>query len=253
MKPSALMWHKALQEAADWYVRLDDAPHDEAQRVAWQHWLHCQPLNRAAWEKINDVGQRFAGLGGQMHPVPAAVGLRRAATLGRRLLTLHQGEVVVETAHDSAKPFIVETGLGSKRALGTVFLVRKQVGRVHLAVLEGAVELSLNRSLERRVVEQGRQVDFVEGGIGDDRALNQAQAAWRHGVLAVDAMRLEDFLAELSRYRRGYLGVHPEVADLKVMGAYPVFDTDAALSLLAEALPVRIERRLSWWVTVEPK
>lgn len=321
---SAQEWHRVLQEAADWYVRLSDAPHDAAQHEAWRQWLHSQPLHSLAWEKINSVGQRFAGLGEQSDSVSMASGLRRAAAPGRRramstlaclltagvggwlvwryppvqdrllawqadnqtgvgeirelrlpdgsllwlntasavdfvmngdqrLLTLHQGEVVVETAHDSARPFLVATRFGTMQALGTVFLVRKEAESAHLAVLEGAVEIRLASTGERRIVAQGGQVDVTADGIGADAALNPAQAAWRNRVLAVDNMRLEDVLAQLSRYRRGYLGVHPDVADLKVMGAYPVPDTDAALELLAEALPIRVQRSLPWWVTIEPR
>lgn len=324
MKSPALAWHRALQEAAEWYVRLDDAPQEGAQREAWQQWLHSQPLHPAAWEKINAVGQRFAGLGDQVNPVPLAAGLRQAAAPGRRramrtlagllvagaggwmawryppaqeqllawqadyqtgvgeirdlrlsdgsqiwlntasaadftvtenrrVLTLHQGEIVVETAEDSSKPFVVETRFGTMRALGTVFLVRKEAQSAHLAVLEGAVEVRLARTGAHRVIRQGLQVDVGVDHIAADSALDQSQAAWRAGVLAVDDMRLADFLAELSRYRRGYLGVHPDVADLKVMGAYPVPDTDTALTLLSEALPVRVQRSLPWWVTIEPR
>ncbi|MCB4320711.1 FecR domain-containing protein [Alcaligenes sp. 13f] len=324
VKPAALQWHRTLQEAADWYVRLGDAPDDSAQRQAWQHWLHSQAEHQAAWAKITAVGQRFAALAGQTGSTSAAAGLRQAAAPARRramrtlagvmmagaggwmvwryppaqdkmlawqadyqtrlgeirdlhlpdgshlwlntasaadfvvkenlrLLTLHQGEVVVQTAHDRAKPFVVKTRFGTMRALGTVFLVRKEAESAHLAVLEGAVQVSLARTGERRIIEQGMQVGIASDRMGVEHMLDQTQAAWRAGVLAVDNMRLVDFLRRLARYRPGYLGVHPDIADLKVMGAYPVPDTDAALALLSEALPIRVQRNLPWWVTIEPR
>ncbi len=59
-------------------------------------------------------------------------------------------------------------------------------------------------------------------------------------------------MAELARYRHGHLAVDPAVAGLPVMGTYPLDDTDRALAMLEAALPVRVRRRLPWWVTLEP-
>ncbi len=322
MTPAPAEWHRALQEAAHWYVTLNDAS-DEAKREAWRQWLRSKPLHAAAWEKVDAVGRRFGGLCEQHDPVSMAAGLRRAASPGRRRslralacllvagagagvgwryppareqllawcagyrtsvgeirdarladgsrlwlntasaadfvidanwrrLILHQGEVMVRTAHDGERPFIVDTRFGTLRALGTLFLVRRQAEHTHLAVLEGAVEVSLAETGERRVVAQGAQQDFFADRYGDGGVLDVMQTSWRAGMLTVDNIRLADFLGQLSRYRHGYLAAHPDVADLRVVGAYPVPDTDAALALLSEALPVRVHRSLPWWVTVEP-
>ena len=53
-----------------------------------------------------------------------------------------------------------------------------------------------------------------------------------------------------SRYRRGHLGVAPEVADLRITGSFPLHDTDKALSALLPTLPVQIEQHTPYWVTV---
>ncbi|MNT56173.1 fec operon regulator FecR [compost metagenome] len=66
-------------------------------------------------------------------------------------------------------------------------------------------------------------------------------------------MRLGDFIAEVSRYRRGYLACAPEVADLRIVGAYALADTDRVLAALADTLPVRIQATMPWWVTVVPR
>lgn len=71
-------------------------------------------------------------------------------------------------------------------------------------------------------------------------------------MLLADNQRLEDFLTELSRYRHGYLGCDPRIADLRVVGAFPLADTERVLDALAATLPVRIERRMAWWVSLEP-
>ena len=72
-------------------------------------------------------------------------------------------------------------------------------------------------------------------------------------MLVVERMRLADFLAELDRYRPGYLRCDPQVADLRVSGAFPLRAPDDVLALLAETLPVRLRSMSRYWVTVLPR
>ncbi|MCY1460045.1 Protein FecR [compost metagenome] len=66
-------------------------------------------------------------------------------------------------------------------------------------------------------------------------------------------MRLADFLAEVARYRHGHLGCAAEIADLRLSGVFRLDDTDKLIDLLPQTLPVRVQRRTDWWVTVEGK
>ena len=66
-------------------------------------------------------------------------------------------------------------------------------------------------------------------------------------------MRLEDFLAELGRYRRGQLNCDPTVAELLISGTYPVNDSERILNMLEVSLPVRVKRFTRYWVTVEAR
>jgi transmembrane sensor len=63
-------------------------------------------------------------------------------------------------------------------------------------------------------------------------------------------MLLSEFTAELSRYRPGLLRCAPEVADLKVSGTYQLADTEQILQLLARSLPLRIDYRTRYWVSI---
>ena len=72
-------------------------------------------------------------------------------------------------------------------------------------------------------------------------------------MLVVDNARLADVVEELGRYRSGYLGVDKNVADLRITGSFPLQDTDLALNALLPTLPVQIQQRTPWWVTVVPK
>jgi transmembrane sensor len=58
--------------------------------------------------------------------------------------------------HGLQRPFAVHTALGRLRALGTRFTVRQEDAVVHLAVTEGAVEVTLHgATVPRTVVPAG--------------------------------------------------------------------------------------------------
>ena len=71
--------------------------------------------------------------------------------------------------------------------------------------------------------------------------------------MVASQMRLDDFLAELSRYRRGRLGCDPAIAGLRVSGVYPLDNTDRVLAALTSALPVEVHTFTRYWVTLRPR
>ena len=71
-------------------------------------------------------------------------------------------------------------------------------------------------------------------------------------MLLANDRPLGDFIEELADYLPGYLGCDPRVADLSLVGAYPLGDPERILQALAGSLPIRVNRRLPWWVTIEP-
>jgi transmembrane sensor len=174
-----------------------------------------------------------------------------------RRVSLRAGEILVQTAPDAAvppRPFVVETAQGRLRALGTRFAVRQLDGASLVAVFEGAVEVRPGDAPDAGlVVQAGEQVRFASGGAGAVRPAELVRASWARGVLVAEDMRLADFLAELSRYRRGHLACDPAVADVRIVGTYSLVDTDRVLAALADTLPVRVRRPLPWWVEIVPR
>lgn len=172
------------------------------------------------------------------------------ATLRR--LRLHTGEVLIDTAKD-ARPLVVDTAQGRLRALGTRFSVYRTADAVQLTVFNGAVEIRTTDSGATQVLAAGQQTRFDGTSIRTPAVATESRQSWSRGVLLADDVPLADFVAELSRYRHGYLACAPEIAGLRVMGAFPADDPERALAMLEQALPVVIVRRLPWWVTVEPR
>lgn len=168
----------------------------------------------------------------------------------RRLVVLQEGEILVETGHGDARPFIVETREGSMRALGTRFLVKREDDGTRLSVLQSAVAAHAQANPEEQILREAQQVLLRSDGLGSIAALAPGADAWTRGMLVVDNARLGDLVHELGRYRRGHLGVAPEVAELRITGSFPLHDTDKALSALLPTLPVQIERHTPYWVTV---
>ncbi|MDR0226828.1 MAG: FecR domain-containing protein [Burkholderiaceae bacterium] len=172
-----------------------------------------------------------------------------------RRLVLRAGAIHVRTAPDPAaahRPFIVETPQGRLQALGTRFSVRLDgggQGRDRVEVYEGAVAVAPLQGPSVRV-QAGQWADWGQASAQAGALAPQADAAWVRGLLVAERMRLDDFVAELSRYRRGVLRCDPAVAGQIVSGVFSLDDTDATLASLQGALPVRVHRRTRWWVTV---
>jgi transmembrane sensor len=167
-----------------------------------------------------------------------------------RRIHLLAGEILISTAADPARPLVVDTAQGRMRALGTRFTVRLEDELTLLAVYQGAVEVAPAASDARQVVRAGQQVRFGADRIDAVEAADPAREAWAQGRLVASNISLQALVAELSRYTHGHLGVAPEVADLRVLGSYPVLDTDRTLDMLAQVLPIRIHRPLPWWTTI---
>jgi len=54
--------HASLEQAASWYVQLNDHHASEQEREHWQAWLAQSGEHQAAWHYVERVSQRFAAL-----------------------------------------------------------------------------------------------------------------------------------------------------------------------------------------------
>ncbi|ANN76932.1 FecR domain-containing protein [Bordetella flabilis] len=171
----------------------------------------------------------------------------------RRLITLVRGEILVETGNDARqRPFFVDTRYGRLQALGTRFTVRQADDDVLLAVYDGQVRIE-NLAGRIALVRAGEQTRYTADGISMAVPADPAREAWSRGVILAENLSLADLIAELGRYHPGYTGVDPRVAGLRVVGRYPANDMDRTLAMLERELPIRVQRTLPWWVTLEPR
>lgn len=174
-------------------------------------------------------------------------------TLLRRVLRLARGEIFIDTGKDpdalaGRRPLWVQTPLARFEALGTRFGVRHEDGTTRLYVTEGRV-----------AIHPQSGAPLVIAGPGDTYVLHGPQAAaqrqpdegtvpdaWTDGVLVARRMRLDAFVAELSRQGGRAVECTAEVAALRVSGVFQLDGADPvgrALAAIARTLPVRVQER----------
>lgn len=182
--------------------------------------------------------------------------------VNQRRIVLRGGEIMIATAPDAAgRPFVVATEEGTLTPVGTRFTVRRDDGdrrvaaSTRLAVSEGAVQVrAANRMSDEPVrVPAGRQVRFSSSRIDPSQPLKDEELSWTDGTLIAEGMRLDEFIAELGRYRPGLLRCAPEVGELRITGAWPLHGgdpTERILASLERRLPVTVIRRTRYWVTI---
>ena len=79
--------HASLEQAAQWYVQLNDQQVGEQERQRWQAWLAQSGEHQAAWRYVERVGERFAPLHGDGASPAASQALRGT---GRTSVTRRQ-------------------------------------------------------------------------------------------------------------------------------------------------------------------
>jgi len=172
-----------------------------------------------------------------------------------RRIHLVAGEIYIETAPDNAvaqRPFVVDSAEGRVRALGTRFSVRQQQNASHTAVFAGAVEITPQISgAFKQTLQAGQETLFSNQNVETPRATDSEQPAWTQGVLLADNLHLGEFVLQLNRYRHGYITCSPEAASLRLVGAYPLQNTDRILLELTKTLPVKISQITPLWIRIE--
>lgn len=309
---------QALEQAAEWLVRLQDGA-TSADHAACEQWRSSDPQHALAWARAEKLMNKLGTLppelalpvlnrkpdaarrtaitrivalmltvpvgwsawryaesqpwSGEIH---TAVGEHRTLTLSdgtsvtlntasaidvqfsdsERLIVLRNGEVLVRSSpvHER-RPLRVCTADGTMQALGTVFNVRRNECSTSLSVLEGAVRITpANAADAALTIAAGSQTRFNRRHIAPARAVDSAITAWTRGMLLADQMRLDELVAELSRYRHGVVRVDPALAALRVSGAFPIADSERTLDMLVSTYPVDAVQRLrGYWITLIPR
>lgn len=172
-----------------------------------------------------------------------------------RTVDLLRGEILVDVARDSSRPFVVSTAHGNIRALGTRFLVSRQDDATVLSMIESRVEVRIDGQEQAVVVEAGQSLRFGPGSENSLAAIDgeMLETAWQQHQLVVRDRPLAAVLDELARHRPGLIRYdRSAIAKLHVSAVLPLNDTDRSLQLLANNFPeLRIRTLTPYLVIVD--
>lgn len=171
----------------------------------------------------------------------------------RRSITLTRGEILLDTATsqptDGRPALQVHSDHGVFETLAGRFVVRRDEHQTRLSVMTGEV---LVHPVKGHPVQARPGQDYRVSATQARRvaAPDMDPSAWIDGLIVTRGMRLRDFLAEVTRYRRGRVACADDIADLRLSGVFRLHDTDKLLAVLPQTLPVQVEYHTRWWVTL---
>ncbi|ORL60422.1 FecR family protein [Pseudomonas putida] len=171
----------------------------------------------------------------------------------KRLVRLRQGELMLtcNTQQAHGRPLLVETHDALLEGFDGRFVVRQDADCTRVSVSTGKVAVHHAAGGPLSWLTSGQTWRLDHQGVRLIEHPTMDASAWAEGLIVTRNMRLADFLAEVARYRHGYLGCSDDVADLRLSGVFRLEDTDKLLVLLPQTLPITLRLRTRWWVRVE--
>lgn len=175
-------------------------------------------------------------------------------TAQRRLIKLTRGEIIVtcggaDQGASSDQPLRIQNHHGTYEPFDARFILRQEHDCTLLSVTHGQVAIRSGSTSVQALAGQSYLIDHHRVRPAPPLAMDAG--AWVDGLIVTRNMRLGDFIAEVGRYRQGFLNCAAEVADLRLSGVFRLEDTDKLLAILPQTLPVQLRYRTRWWVALE--
>lgn len=173
-----------------------------------------------------------------------------AYTPGSRQVRLTRGQALFEVAKDATRPFTVEAAGRRVTALGTVFEVRLDPGRMKVVLVEGRVVVDRSSTAtglsdpaptilkpgQALVAELGVPQRVASVDVGNE-------LLWRDGYISLEDAPLAAAAAEMSRYTGASIRVlDDETGRMRISGVFRTGDAERFAGLVGELLPVRVDR-----------
>ncbi|MBM6550619.1 FecR domain-containing protein [Marinomonas ostreistagni] len=166
-------------------------------------------------------------------------------------LYLMRGELYWEAANH-AQPLRLHSDYGQVDATASAFGMRLQDDSALLAMSEGQAQVLLTQLPTQVSVKRQQTLHFNQANSVLNQGVSANAQAWRDGFLVADNMRLEDFIRDLDRYHpQGWLKCSAAIANLRLVGHYPLADTRKVLNTLAFTLPIQVREITPWFTLIE--
>jgi len=171
-----------------------------------------------------------------------------------RRIELLRGNAWFQVAHGDARPFRVDALGGSVRDIGTAFEVSRHATRVYTAVSEGLVEVDSGGAAPVSVAA-GHAASYAEGGAptAPQATATADIAGWRQGELAFDAVRADEALQRIARYRSApvwTLGSFERAP--RISASLRADRSDEAIAAVAQRANLRVQRLPGGALLVRP-
>lgn len=214
-------------------------------------WMLSQQLPLAAWraDLRTAVGERRGVrlADGSLLQLNTATAVDVEMTAHR--LSLIEGEIALSV--NRAQAIDVDFGLGRVGTGQAHICLRRDADSCRISVLYGSVQVQPEQGMAL-MLHYGDQLTLYADGSGAMGRFDPHLPDWRDGVLTANNQPLPEFLREVDRYRPGILRWEPALESLKVTGTFQLNDTDRILELLAASLPIKVQSRSRYWVTLLP-
>lgn len=165
----------------------------------------------------------------------------------RRIVHLLHGQALFEVAHDAARPFVVEAADRHVTALGTVFEVRLDPGRMAVTLVEGKVVVDRQAAsdaaqvrLTPTVLRPGEELVAELGAAQRVVTVDvDTKLRWREGFVEFADEPLDRAVAEINRYSdRPVLVADDRLAAQRISGVFRTGDPVRFVAIVGELLPI---------------
>src|SRR3546814_584811 len=231
-----LRWAVSLASAAVLVLALG---------VGWRTWNPAQPEQHYA----TAVGERRTLTldDGSIALLDTDSALTVRYSRLRREVVLERGQAQFTVAPQPKRPFLVHTDLGTVRAVGTEFQVRRRASGVEVMLMKGVVEVSAaagDGAPRVAMLAPGEQLDFDAAGRWDRRSFDPETAKdWTEGQLVFRSRPLAEVAAEMNRYNTVKIQLgQPALNELKISGQFYSNDPASLIQALELGWSLRAER-----------
>ncbi len=168
-------------------------------------------------------------------------------SMGRRLVRLDRGEVLLDVAADSRRIVRLEAGPAQARTLGASVLVRRLPDEpVELLVKSGVVEVAAARQAgDWKKLGANTRCLAADGEIvlaSLDPAAVDRELAWRDGQIAFNGDTLGQAAAQFARYSNTHIVfADPAIAGEQITGLFRADDPTGFAKAVAVSLDLRAE------------
>ena len=177
-----------------------------------------------------------------------------------RDIELLKGEVFFTVASDKNRPFIVDVGGATVRAVGTAFNIYRVTDQsAVVSVTEGIVRVEeaggssvSSAQSQLLTVDQALKIDSVRGLTQSDIENVQA-TAWRQGQLLFDNTSIGDAVEMLNRYLHKQVIVADDVSkNIKISGTFSSRQKKETLGAVANVLGLELTLDGNKWLLSQP-